>query len=207
MKRSGGVEVDPAYDAHVNGTPTPGTHTDVVEVPKDEIERPDGKVQKGSEVVETTEDTEIQANWRRAYELAVEGKTWDQIAEIMDIKKNQSWMFVGKHCSRLGIENPTKKKKGKAKPAPKKEPVAKPAPKPEPVKEPEPTSEPEVLKPIATSSTEILQEGDKGFEKTSKDHTHTAIVNRFNRTFRLCFGAKPRDRDIERAIRNEMSAS
>ena len=190
MKRSGGVTTSPEYDAHLNGKATPGTHTDCKEVPIDEIQRPDGKILKGNTVSEEKQLTEVEVRWKQAYDLCAEGFSWKEIAEKMEVKLNQSWMFVGKHCKRLGIENPSKKKQ-----------PAKPAPKA--VEAPAPPAEEVIQEPLSVSETRILTEGDTGFVKTSKGHTHTAIVQRDGREFSMAFASHPRERDIARAIRNQ----
>ena len=202
MQRSAIETTSPEYEAHLKGIPTPGTHTAVKEVPKDEVERPDGKVQKGSQVADDEKPlTDVEERWKQAFELATdEGMSWDQIAKEMGIALNQTWMYVGKHCARLGIENPIKNGKKKA-PAPEVEPKAE-APKEKPT-----PSEPETLAPIASLETEIITEGHRDFVKTSSQHTHTAVVNRDGRVFRFCFGAYPRPRDIETAVRNQLEAS
>jgi len=193
MKRSGGVTTSPEYDAHLNGKATPGTHTDCKEVPIDEIQRPDGKILKGNTVSEEKQLTEVEVRWKQAYDLCAEGFSWKEIAEKMEVKLNQSWMFVGKHCKRLGIANPSKQK---SKPAPKVAPKAVEAPAP-------PVAEEAVQEPLSVSETRILAEGDPEFIKTSKGHRWTAIVQRDGREFSLAFASPPREKDIARAIRNQ----
>lgn len=208
MNRSAVEITSPEYDEFKKGKPTPGTHTAVKEVPLDEIETIDGKLNKGGKIIEEkSELTEKEALWKKAFDLKTEGKSWSVIAAEMGIAKNQTWLFVGKHCARIGIENPFSKGKSRKKataPAPKQpEPATSPQVSKDPEKPVENVSEP-VLEPIQATSTRIIQEGDKDFRKQTSNHKFTAIVNRDGQEFVFNFDSKPRDRDIDRAIRAQL---
>lgn len=194
----------PEYDAFLETKPTPGTHTDVVEVPEGEIELPDRKVLKDTrKMPKPTKRARMKpskgeiALQDRAYDLRCKGLSWEEIKKELKLTGlNQTWMLVGRHCSRTGDPKPGVVSKDRSVHRSVKaqaEPEISPEPEKAVEEEPEPENEP-------ISSVEILSDG---FEKTSSDQKYLARVNVGGREYAFGYAEKPTEREVMKAVERQ----
>lgn len=165
-----GMSVEFTEDTAPQGEPTPNTHTDCVEVPRDEIEifGEDGK----AAVSKSPSGKSGEPDWQRMYAMKANGVPWKQVSKEYRIVS--PWLKVKKYADANGLPWPPS--------LPSKEELEEVEEELE--EEPEPKTVAE--EPKAPESPPAEPEGPseprykvydlqvhRSMEKVSPDHTHT----------------------------------
>ena len=198
---SEGMETEITEDTRLKGEATPGTNTPCVDVPKDQIENPDGKV-VGKSVPQCI------------YELRQLGREWKNITKELGVKS--PWLKAKKYATDNGLEYPppvhedaqAEEESSTSEESGVQESVSdatesEPFPEEKDETQNDQPSVPASMPPVLPTYKIYDLAVNKEIEKTSLGHTHTLEFRIGTSTVRLGLHGAPTDAEVQKMMARE----